>query len=121
MKKIIVMFVLILSMVSICEASEMIYLGESVSQVYSLDTSNYKIINDNDYIMNIVTYDKKANCICVIHIQTDRVAHTYTMLDFLFIKDDMVITEKQYETKTYTDDSLVAKAIRILDKLEESE
>ena len=119
MKKIIIMFAIMFTAVfSNCEASEMVYLGESASQVYSLDTSNYEVVNGNDYIMNVATYDRKADCICVIRMQTDRVAHTYTMLDFLFIKDDMAITKKQYEVRNYTDDSLVARAIDILDKLE---
>lgn len=119
MKKIIIMFAIMFTAVfSNCEASEMVYLGESATQVYSLDISDYEVVNENDYIMSVITHDKLNKCVVVLIVKTDRSLHTYTMINYMFIKDDMVISNKYFEVKEYTDDSLVAKAIRILDKLE---
>ena len=122
MKKIIIMFAIMFTAVfGNCEASHVAYLGESPTQVYSLDISDYEVVNENDYIMSVITHDKLNKCVAVLRVKTDRSLHTYTMINYMFIKDDMVISNKCYEIKEYTYDSLVAKAIRILDKLEEYE
>lgn len=119
MKKIIIMFAIMFTAVfSNCEASHVAYLGESATQVYSLDISDYEVVNENDYIMSVITHDKLNKCVVVLRVKTDRSLHTYTMINYMFIKDDMVISNKYFEVKEYTEDSLVAKAIRILDKLE---
>lgn len=105
------------SLFNVCEA-KYVQLERIGYLQYGLDIEHYEKINDIDYYMYIASKDVNTHDVCVLHIMTNKEEHSYIVTDSVVYIKGIKCSYKEYETGTYNDDSIISKAIKILDNME---
>ena len=107
------------SFLNICEANIVPIVKIDCLQ-YNLDLEHYEKLNEQDYYMYIETYNVNTKDICVLHIMTNREENSYTVTNSIVrTHNGFMKSYSENEKGTYSEISIIGKAIELLDKHEE--
>jgi len=115
MKKLLVVLMLMFIPMTCSASDRMVYVGIQNNVRYMVDIDSYKLTDDGHIIMGMLAEDLQTNIISAIIMDANRENHTYKVLSTrVYIKGTMVELNGDETIYTYTEESMLGKAIHYI-------